>query len=86
MPDPGENADGESGDSSGSMWVKTGIAAGLGFELLGLVLAGAYVGTRVDARFDTSPVGLLVSMGLAFVVAGWHIYLVSRRLSSEDDD
>ena len=86
MADSGDNADDESENSSGSMWMKTGIAAGLGFELVGLVLAGAYVGTRIDARFETSPLGLLVCIGLAFAAAGWHIYLISRRLTSKDDE
>lgn len=85
MGEPGEETDEKSDDSTGSMWLKAGIAAGLGFELIGFVLAGAFIGTQIDARFETSPWGLLVSMGLAFVAAGWHIYLVSRRITSQED-
>lgn len=65
--------------SSRALWLKTGIAGALGFELLGFVLAGVLIGTQIDARYDSSPVGLLATMSLALLAAGWHIYLVGRR-------
>ncbi len=80
MHDPGGEGDDEAEVStSRPSWIKVGAAAGLGFEFVGFVLAGVFIGTRLDARYDSSPVGLLVCLGLAMVAAGWHIYLVSRR-------
>ncbi len=85
MSDSGDDPEDQSDDSSSSMWLKTGVAAGLGFEFVGLVLAGALIGTQIDTHFDSSPAGLLVSMGLALVAAGWHCYLVSQRLMRNDE-
>lgn len=80
MPETGTEHDDESHDSTSTkLWVKAGAAGALGFEFVGFVLAGVFIGTRIDARYDSSPLGLLVSLGLAMVAAGWHIYLVSRR-------
>ncbi len=80
MPEEGPDDDGKHKDvSSRKMWMKAGAAGALGFEFVGFVLAGVLVGTRIDARYDSSPIGLLVCLGLAMVAAGWHIYLVSRR-------
>ena len=56
--------------TSRTMWLKTGAAAALGFEFVGFVLAGVYIGTRIDARYETSPIGLLVTLGLAIAAAG----------------
>ena len=67
-------------------WVKAGAAAALGFEFVGLVLAGVFVGVQIDARFDSSPIGLLVCLMLAMVAAGWHIYLVTRRYVLNGND
>lgn len=86
MPDMGDDHDDESTGSSPSLWAKAGIAAALGFELVGFVLAGVFIGVQVDAYFDSSPVGLLASMGLAFVGAGWHIYRITRRFLIDDDE
>lgn len=80
MPESGKPGGGESNDSSSRrLWVKAGAAGALGFEFVGFVLAGVFLGTRLDARYETSPIGLLSCLALAMVAAGWHIYLVSRR-------
>ena len=86
MPDSGRDHDGESTEDEPNLWAKAGIAAALGFELVGFVLAGAFIGVHIDAYFDSSPVGLLASMGLAFVAAGLHIYRMTRRFLIDDDD
>lgn len=83
-----EPADGDEpkGSESRQMWARAGIAGALGFELVGLVLAGAFLGVQFDARFDTSPVGLLVGVALAMVTAGWHVYLVTRRFLLDGEE
>lgn len=87
MPDEGtDREETPEGTSSRKMWVKAATAAALGFELVGFAMAGVFVGILFDGHFDTSPVGLLVSLALAFVAAGWHIWRVSQRVLLDNDD
>lgn len=79
MTDSSRQSPEESKDDETSPWIVIGAASALGFEFMGFVLAGVFIGTRIDAHFDSEPVGLLVSVALALVAVGWHIYLVSRR-------
>lgn len=65
--------------TSGRMWARAGIAGALGFEFVGLVLAGAFMGATLDNRLDSSPWALIGCIALSMVAAGWHAYLVSRR-------
>ncbi len=86
MPDSNRNGGGEGADSqSPNLWVKAGVASALGFEFVGFVLAGVFIGVQIDARFDSSPVGLLVSLALAIFCASGHIYLVCRRVLMDDE-
>lgn len=87
MADSEKPGDSESKDlKSPNLWLRAGAAAALGFEFVGFVLAGVLIGTQLDARFDSSPLGLLVCLGLAMVAAGWHIYLVAQRFVLADED
>ncbi len=74
-----------SGDEEPSMWLRTAAVAAMGFELVGFVLAGVFIGTWIDGRFDSSPTGLLISLALAMLGAGWHIHLVTRRFLSDEE-
>ena len=62
-----------------SSLVVLGTVSALGFELLGFVLAGLFLGSRIDSHFDSEPVGLVVFVFLALAAFGWHGYRISRR-------
>ncbi len=74
-----------SDDEEPAMWLQAAVVAALGFELVGFVLAGVFIGTWIDGRFDSSPVGLLSSVALAMLGAGWHIRRVTRQYLSDDE-
>ncbi|RAL24926.1 hypothetical protein DL240_01580 [Lujinxingia litoralis] len=70
-----------------SPWLVAGAIGALGFEFVGFVLGGAFIGTRLDAHFGTAPVLLLVSMALAMLGAGWHVWKISQRfLKTQGED
>lgn len=71
--------DGASSPKETNPWLVTGVAAVLGFEFVGFIIAGAVVGTYIDRRFETAPYGLLISMLLMLAGVGWHIWLMIRR-------
>ena len=59
--------------------VVLGTVSALGFELLGFVLAGLFLGSRIDSHFGSEPVGLVVFVFLALAAFGWHAYRISQR-------
>jgi ATP synthase protein I len=67
-------------DDGPSDLLVVGIYGALGFEFVGAVLAGAWIGTRIDERFGTDPYGLVLSVLLMLLGVGWHIVRISRRL------
>lgn len=86
MPASTPESDDESSDSSSpNLWVKAGIAGALGFEFVGFILAGVFVGAQIDAYFDSHPIGLLSSMAVAIIGVSWHIYRVCRRVYVDDE-
>ena len=86
MSDSSRTSGGESTDSeSPNLWVKASVAGALGFEFVGFVLAGVFIGTQIDAYFDSFPLGLLSSLTLALVGVSWHIYRVCRRVLLDDE-
>lgn len=56
-----------------------GAVSALGFELLGFVLSGLFLGHFLDTRYDFAPLGVIVMVLLALMAFGWHAYRVSRR-------
>lgn len=64
---------------SPSPWTTVGVMGALGFEFVGFVLVGVYIGHRIDGYFDSSPVGILLSVFISLVAVGLHIYYVTRR-------
>jgi len=60
-------------------WLITGVVGALGFEFVGFMIAGAYVGTWIDRKWDISPYGLLFTMLFMLLAVGWHIYVIIRR-------
>lgn len=77
----------ESRSSTKSPWLVAGAVGALGFEFVGIVLGGAFIGTRLDERFNTAPVLLLVTMALAMLGAGWHVWKISQRfLKTQGED
>ncbi|RDV40078.1 hypothetical protein DV096_05840 [Bradymonadaceae bacterium TMQ3] len=77
----------ESRHSTRNPWLVAGAIGALGFEFVGLVLGGAFIGTRLDAHFETAPVLLLVSMAVAMLSAGWHVWKISQRfLKTQGED
>ena len=59
-----------------------GIAGALGFEMVGFVLGGAFVGNVLDERLGTGPWILLTMVALGLLTSGLHIYAVARRFMS----
>ncbi len=62
------------------------IFVGLGFELVGLMLACLYIGQWVDQKFGTKGLGLAGFSILALV--GWLIHLLQllKQVEKEDED
>lgn len=73
--------------SERSPWIVAGAVGAMGFEFVGFVLGGAFIGTKLDEHFDTAPALLLVTMALAMVGVGWHIWKISQRfLTTQGED
>lgn len=60
-------------------WLITGVVGALGFEFVGFMMAGAYVGTWIDRKWEISPYGLLFTMLVMLISVGWHIYVIIQR-------
>lgn len=62
---------------------------GLGFELVGLIIGGIYLGQLLDAHFGTR--GIMVLVILASCLVSWFIHLVFllkrvEKMGAGDDD
>jgi F0F1-type ATP synthase assembly protein I len=73
------------GDNQAANWR----LLGLGFSLLGLLVAGPVVGyllgSWLDRKFGTSWL-TWVCLLVGFVAAGRQIYLIARRIQEEAED
>lgn len=75
----------EDDKGSRSPWMALGVMGALGFEFVGFVLVGVYIGHQIDEYFDSSPVGILLSVFLSLVAVGMHIYYVTRRFVKDGE-
>ena len=69
-----------------SPWVKAGIFGALGFEFIGFTLVGVLLGNWIDTKFDSEPFGLLVCLAISMMAAGLHLFTITKRFLSEEDD
>ncbi|MFU8802746.1 MAG: AtpZ/AtpI family protein [Bradymonadaceae bacterium] len=77
--------DGDESDDQPADWVVIGVYGALGFEFVGAMLAGAWIGTYIDQRFGTYPYGLFITMLLMLLGVGVHIVHITRRLMNKGD-
>jgi hypothetical protein len=61
------------------------VFAGLGFELVGLILGSAFAGNWIDQNYPTKGLGVVGFSVLA--LAGWlsHVVLLSRKMNAQND-
>ena len=61
------------------------VFAGLGFELVGLILASAWVGNWMDTNYGTRGLGVIGFSVLG--LAGWlsHVVILTRKLNAQND-
>lgn len=65
---------------------RAGRASALGFELVGIVIAGGLLGHFVDRRFETEPWGLVGGV-VGFAAAGLvRLVVEAIRLAKDEDD
>lgn len=63
------------------------MAVGLGFEFVGLVLGAVFLGSWLDARYQTGSTFVLIGLVLALVVAFWQVWRVAQaQIRTWDDD
>lgn len=77
--EPSSDGDDEESDVS---WGKASMAAVLGFEFVGLLVAGLFVGYYIDQYFQTEPVGMLVGLAFGILAAGLHVWRIAVSLMS----
>ena len=65
---------------------KTAMYMGLGFECVGLVMAGLYVGEFLDKKYGWSGTGTMASVMGALVLWFVHILLVNRQLTQDQKE
>jgi len=61
------------------------VFAGMGFELVGLILGSAYLGHLMDETYHLQGLGVV---GLSVIgLGGWltHVILLSKKLEKEDE-
>jgi F0F1-type ATP synthase assembly protein I len=85
MPDvlksgPGAHPLGKPGSDAASMAKAWGVALDFVFS----ILAGGGLGWAFDAWRKTLPWGLLVGLGLGFIVAFWRIVQATNRQDADD--
>lgn len=74
------NDDNHHDDSTGSSQLKMlGIYGAMGFEFVGLVVGGSYVGFWIDEKFNTAPWGVISLILLGMLAALWHVIRVTKR-------
>ena len=59
------------------------VFAGMGFELVGLILVGLYVGQYLDEKFNLGGIG---TAGLAMLVLAswlWHLVILLKRFMQD---
>jgi len=77
-------ADEEPGQPRGeNPWYAFARYAGLGFEVAIVIVLSLYIGSRLDTRFDTSPLFLIVSLIIGFAVA-ISILVKYSRMAGQD--
>ena len=62
------------------------VFAGIGFELVGIILASIYLGQIIDKTYQTKGLGLIALMFIG--LASWltHVVLLLRRIEKENPD
>lgn len=60
------------------------VFAGIGFELVGIMMASIYLGQIIDKSYQTKGLGLIALMFIG--LASWltHVVLLLRRFEKED--
>lgn len=66
--------------------VKAGYVGAMGFEFVGVVIGSFILGGLVDDRFGVGPWGTVACLFAGMVAAGWHVYLIAKRLLLEDEE
>ncbi|GEM_PF-2469698 len=64
-------------------WVAFARYAGIGFEVAIVIILSIYIGARLDARFDKSPLFLTICLIVGFAAA-INILLKYSRLADRD--
>lgn len=62
------------------------VFAGMGFELVGLILVGLYVGQLLDEKFSLGGLG---TAGLAMLVLAswlWHLVILLKRFMQDGSE
>jgi len=62
-----------------SPWIVAGVFGALGFEFVGFIIGGYFIGAVIDDNFATAPWGVTTMMLLGLVAVLWHTYRVAKR-------
>jgi F0F1-type ATP synthase assembly protein I len=66
-------------------WVKAGVFGALGIEFVATAVAGVYIGSWLDERFDIAPLGTLGCLFAALIGAGVHTFVITKRFVDDDE-
>lgn len=61
------------GDKNSNPWKAMGLVSVIGIELAILLLAGIWIGRKVDQYFGTNPIFLIIGIVLGFTIGIWSI-------------
>ncbi len=66
-------------------WVKAGVFGALGMEFVATAIAGVYIGSWLDGYFDIGPIGTIGCLFAAFIGAGIHTAVITKRFVDSED-
>jgi F0F1-type ATP synthase assembly protein I len=64
---------------------KISVGFGLCFEIIGSVIAGAWIGSWFDRRLDSKPWAMIVCVLVFLGVSFFHLVRVLQKLDKEDN-
>ncbi len=62
------------------------VFAGLGFELMGLILTCLYLGQKIDEYYQSKGLGLISLVILGIVGWFYHLIILLRKFVAEDNE
>ena len=60
------------------------IFAGIGFELVGLILGAVYIGGILDEKLKLNGLGISAAIILVFASWLWHLIILLKKFSKEN--